>query len=298
MSPDPYPNRIEGVIEAEELTLGRGVVVERGVVITGLGGPARRVALGDFTYIGRETRVLAPEFRLGDYSKLHAFSFAHGDKPLAIGRNCWIGGSVVLDSIGGLDIDDNVGIGAHSQLWTHIKFGDVLEGCRFNSSQYMHVGRDAWFVGHCIVSPIRVGEKSMALAGSVVVKDMRPNHIYAGVPARDVTDKMGSQFQVRTPEEKAAILRTMIDAFEQQHPDLRGRLMVVGPGEQPPARGTWFDVTRRTYRKTYDPAEVAFLKEHVPLIKFIPEGEPPFVVPQQQLPPFPEEDGPRLQGTS
>ena len=272
-----YEPRIEGEISADELVVGRGVVVERGVVIAGKGGAAKRVVLGDFCYIGRETRILVPEFRLGDYSKLHANSFLHGELPLQIGRNCWIGGNVVLDSMGGLDIDDNVGIGAHSQLWTHIQFGDIVEGCRFHSRQRMYVGRDAWFVGHCIVSPVAVGERSMAMAGSVVTHDMLPNHVYGGVPARDLTERLGHQFEERTIAQKADRLRQLIDEFCTRRPEFRGQLAVVeNPGERV-AGVTSFNVATRTYTKTFAEAEVAFLREQVPLIKFVPEGEPSFI---------------------
>lgn len=275
-----YPSRIEGRIEADDVRIGVGVIVEPGVVIAGKDGPARRVVLGDFCYIGRETRIYSPEFRLGDYSKLNAFSFANGEEPLRIGRNCWIGGSVVLDALGGLDIDDGVGIGAHSQVWTHIQFGDVVEGCRFNSRRYMHIGKDAWFVGHCIVSPVRVEERSMAMAGSVVTKDMLANRVYAGVPARDVTDRLGPQFESRTDEEKRARLRGIIEAFLLQHADFRGRLHVLAEGEPAQPGVTCFDVRTRTYTQTYDAAEVTFLKASVPLIKFVPRGSEPFVVPR------------------
>ena len=162
---------INGVIDAAHIRIGRGVVVEEGAVISGKGTTADRVVLGDYCYVGHNVRVFAPEFLLGDYSKLHAGSFGHGEHPLRIGRNCWIGGNVVLDSMAGLDIDDNVGIGGHSQLWTHLEFGDIVDGCRFYSHRYMHVRRDAWFVGHCIVSPVLVGERSMALVGSVVTRE-------------------------------------------------------------------------------------------------------------------------------
>jgi acetyltransferase-like isoleucine patch superfamily enzyme len=286
MSTPVYESRIEGAIHAHEVQIGQGVVIEPGVVITGRDGPARRVTLGDFCYIGRETRIIVPEFSLGDYSKLHAFSFAHGTQPLQIGHNCWIGGNTVLDSIGGLDIADNVGIGAHSQVWTHIQFGDVVEGSRFCSSRYMLLGKDAWFVGHCIVSPVRVGEKSMAMVGSVVTKDMLPNHIYAGVPATDMTDKLGTQFEERTVEQKAARLQEILDAFLLSHPEYRGQIKVV---QAPDARIegiTCFDVSTRTYTRTYSWAEVAFLKAHVPLIKFTPDGAPPFVIPQHDVEPF------------
>ncbi|HKP52805.1 MAG TPA: acyltransferase [Chloroflexia bacterium] len=288
--------QIAGKIDAEEVHIGKGVVIEESVLITGKGGPARKVVLGDFTYIGRHTRIICPEFCLGDYSKINAFSFANGEKPLQIGRNCWFGGNCVFDAIGGLDIDDNVGIGAHSQIWTHIQFGDIVEGSRFYSRKYMLLGKDSWFVGHCIVSPVRVGEKSMAMVGSVVTRDMLPNHIYAGVPAKDVTDKMGYQFETRTVEQKAVKLQEMIDAFVSTHPEYRGQLMVARSPEERREGVCCFDVSQRTYTKNYGEAEIAFLKANVPLVKFAPEGEGPFFTPQQQVEPFGDEAGARDDG--
>ena len=273
-------SRILGTIRAEELVVGEGVVVEAGVLITGKHGPAKRVVLGDHCYVGHETRVMVPEFSLGDYSKLNMHGFCHGELPLQIGRNCWIGGNVVLDSMGGLDIDDNVGIGSHSQLWTHIQFGDIVEGSRFCSRKYMHVGKDAWFVGHCIVSPVEVGERSMAMVGSVVTHDMEPNHIYAGVPAKDVTEKLGTQFQPRTVEQKAAKLQEILDAFLAEYPEHRPHLRVVKDASEIVQGVTCLDVSRRVYTQTRSIAEVAFLKAHVPLIKFTPDGVAPFVTPQ------------------
>jgi acetyltransferase-like isoleucine patch superfamily enzyme len=272
-----YPARIDGEIDADEVIIGKGVVVEPGAIIRGKSGRAKRVILGDFCYIGGNVKVLAPEFRLGDYSKLHSGTFAHGIKPLQIGRNCWIGGDCVLDSMGGLDIDDNVGIGAQSQLWTHIRFGDVVEGSRFHSTTYMHIKKDAWFVGHCIVSPVKVGERSLALVGSVITKDMQPNHVYGGVPARDLTDRMGPQFETLTVDEKAERLRHLIDEFESQHPEYAGKLEVVTNSSERPAGRPWLDVSTRTYAKSYHPAEVAFLKANVPIVKFIADDESSFI---------------------
>jgi len=247
--------RIDGMIEADEINIGVGVVLEHGVVIRG-----RKVMLGDFCFIGNDVKILVPEFEIGDYSKLHAFSFAHGELPMQIGRNCWIGGGVVLDSNGGLTLEDGVGIGSGSQLWTHIQFGDIVQGCRFHSCKQMTVGQDAWFVGHCLVSPVYVGERSMAMLGSVIVKDMIDDHIYAGSPAQDVTEKLGGpQFARLSRAEKSKKLETILDAFKARHPEYNG----------------WaphFDVEARTYRKTLCEAEVTFLKENTPLVKFVPEA--------------------------
>lgn len=276
---DHLASHILGTIDADAVEIGRGVVVEEGALITGKSGPARRVVLGDFCYVGRNTVVRVPDFRLGDYSKVHADSFLHGKEPMAIGRNCWIGGNCVLDSQGGLTVADNVGIGAQSQVWTHIAFGDVVEGSRFHSTRAMHVGEDCWLVGHCILSPVRVGDRSMALVGSVVTRDMEPNHVYAGVPAGDVTAKVGPQFEARTLERKVEVLSGLVAEFEAAHPHHRGRVRIAqeSPGEEEGI--TYLDPATRTYTQTLSAAEVSFFRHLVPLVKFVPWNAPPFVTP-------------------
>jgi acetyltransferase-like isoleucine patch superfamily enzyme len=272
---------IRGEIKAKRLNVGRGVVVEEGTVISGpFGEEADEVTLGDYCFLGGGTKIMVPEFRIGDYTKLHGNCFVRGEKPLQIGRNCWIGGNTILDSLGGLDIDDNVGIGAHSQLWTHIQFGDIVEGCRFYSNRHMYIGKDAWFVGHCIVSPVDVGERSMAMAGSVITKDMLPNHIYGGSPAKDLTDKLGTQFEARSIDQKEAAFSVVLAKFEAAHPEYQGAIRVVRSydGVVSDSTHTHFNLTDRTYTKTHNAAEVAFLKSNVPLIKFTPHNEGSFIV--------------------
>jgi acetyltransferase-like isoleucine patch superfamily enzyme len=261
---------IRGKIESDDVTLGEGVVIEEGVVIR-----ANKVVIGDYAYIGANTKVFVPEFKLGEYTRLNADSFAGGKLPLQIGRHCYIGAKVRLDSHGGLDIDDNVGIGDHSQIWTHIKHGDTTRGCRFATEKYMHIGKDAWFVGHSLVSPVYVGEKSMALLGSVITRDMMPNHTYAGVPAVDVTAKVGPQFEALSIEQKAALLKLEIQKFELRYPQFADALKVAGEYE---SGVTCFDVVNETYTKTRSAAEIAFFKSTS--VKYVPHGEGAFVVPQ------------------
>ena len=99
-------------------------------------------------------------------------------------------------------IGNNVGVGAHSQLWSHMKFGDTLNGCQWNSSSRLHIDDDVWLVGHSIVGPIHAKSKSMLMTGSVALKNMEENNIYAGAPAINITDKLGRQFRTVEYEEK------------------------------------------------------------------------------------------------
>jgi hypothetical protein len=96
-----------------------------------------------------------------------------------------------------------------------MKFGDRLAGCRWHKMSQLIVGDGAWFVGHCIVSPINVKPKAMLLPGGVAVKDMEENHIYAGSPAQDVSDKMGFQFDNISLKEKEVIFSSYINEYSK-----------------------------------------------------------------------------------
>lgn len=114
----------------------------------------------------------------------------------------------------------------------------------------------------------------MALLGSVVTKDLAADRTYAGVPAIDVTDRLGPQFAPLEDTQKAARLRDRIRRFEDRRPGFRGQLDIALTQDEvhDPSRTT-FVIADRTYTKRGTAAEVVFLKEHGN-VKFIPVGEP------------------------
>lgn len=137
----------------------------------------------------------------------------------------------------------------------------------------MYIPKDVWFVGHCIISPVVIGERSMALAGSVITDEMLPNHVDGGVPAQDLSGKLGVQFQNTSIKQKYAKLCSLVDEFIARNPRHKGRLEVVTSLDKRVEGITYFDVSNRTYTKTYSKAEVEFMKTHIPLVKFVPLDE-------------------------
>lgn len=255
-------------ILAEECLIGTGTVIEPTAIFRGLNGKARRIVIGDHCYIGANVQVICDDFCIGDYSKIHHGTTVHGPSHCHIGHNAWIGQNCVIDATGGADIGHNCGIGAQSQLWSHIKYGDTLEGCRFSGSQPLQVGMDVWFVGHCIVSPIRAQDKSMALAGSVVTKDMEYNQVYAGVPASNITDKVGPQFREVSLEEK---MDRMHELLSFSGVDSSAICIVPDVADYKEDRRTYFFVNSRLYTKKNTPEEIRFMKYLLPeKAKFCP----------------------------
>ena len=255
-------------IFAEELIIGINVVIDSSAVIRGLSGKAKKIAIGDNVYIGQDVQIICDEFSVGDYSKIHHHTNIHGYQPCVIGHNAWIGQYSIIDSIGGTTIGNNCGIGAHSQLWSHIKYGDTLEGCRFFSESNLTIGNDVWFVGHCIVSPITAEDKSMALVGAVIIKDMAYNTIYAGSPAKPISNKIGYQFKERSTEEKLSLMGKYLKESKVDRDNIR---IVKNVTDFKDDGRSYFAVETRQYLKKQTPDEIAFMKFLLPeKAKFTP----------------------------
>jgi len=254
-------------IKCDELIIGLNTFIDPTVIIRGINGNSKKIIIGDNCYIGKNVQIIIDELKIGDYCKIHHNTNIHGYKPCVIGHNAWIGQYTIIDSIGGVTIGNNCGIGAHSQLWSHIKYGDTLEGCRFLSDSPLKIGNDVWFVGHCIVSPINAEDKSMALVGSVITKNMKSNHVYAGIPANDITDKVGNQFNNVPIKDKYEKMLGYLSESSIEN------IKIVETTDDFNFNDdiSYFDVSSRTYTKKQSINEIKFMNYLLPdKAKFTP----------------------------
>ena len=250
-------------IQADNLKIGKNVFISDSAIIRGVNGNAKKINIGDNTFSGDNVQIIIDEFEIGDYCKIHHHTNIHGYKPLKVGHNAWIGQGTIIDSIGGVYIGNNCGIGAYSQLWSHIRYGDPLEGCNYESENELKIGNDVWFVGHCIVSPIVALDKSMALVGSVITKNMDYNSIYGGSPAINLTNKIKPQFRKLTLDEKWGIMRS----FKLP----KNVKLIDNDSDIKNNEVSYFNIDKRMYTKRNTDEEVLFMKElQKKLIKFIP----------------------------
>ena len=222
--------------------------------------------LGDHVTFGPGVRIVGEgTVKFGDYSKIHAgcfISVPYSHSVVEFGCNSWIGERAVLDGTGGIHASHNVGVGIASHLYSHIAHGDYLAGCRFKSEKPLNIGYDAWFVGQCLVSPVNVGEKAVAMLGSTITKDMLPNTVHAGVPAKDMTEKMGRPWDVRPTSERIMLFDMYLEEYWSVHnklPSTKIIGVVRWPGKMYDDV-TYFNVETRTYTKRSTNDEIEFMK--------------------------------------
>ena len=267
-------------ISADEIHIGKGARIGDGVKISGGYDyatskpiPAKKVVIGDGVFLGSNIEIICPSIEIGDYTMIREDTMISGYKEAKIGSCCWFGQGCILNTHGGLYIGNGVGIGAGSQLWSHIRFGDTLQGCKWESVTPMVVEDDVWFVGHCLVSPIHAKKKSMAMLGAVVTKDMEENHIYAGVPAKDITDKLGTQYEDVPVEKKYEVMQEKLKEFYDKNPNYPKSIKIVKDSSAVEERDkTVFDVSNRTYTKRLTEEEIEFMKFLLVKIKFYPKA--------------------------
>jgi acetyltransferase-like isoleucine patch superfamily enzyme len=107
---------------------------------------------------------------------------------IEIGEGTVVGFDCILDGRGGLSLGRNVNLSSEVAIWTmqHDHRDPDFAGVQAP----VNVGDRAWLSFRCTILPgVTVGEGAVIAAGAVVVKDVPPYAIMAGVPATQVSER-------------------------------------------------------------------------------------------------------------
>jgi maltose O-acetyltransferase len=144
-------------------------------------------------HVGGRLRALALSmagFDIGQRTVLWGMPIIVGHKNfnhnLHIGQDCWLQVGCYLDLGGQITIDDRAGIGYQAMLMTTThEIGGPDRRLGPVQSAPIHIGKGVWLGARCIIMPgVTVHDGAIVGAGAVVTKDVPPNTIVAGVPAR------------------------------------------------------------------------------------------------------------------
>lgn len=143
----------------------------------------RRYTFGKNIYIGRMVYMWAKNnIIIGDNFYIGKFSQIECD--IEIGNNVIIANHVGI--IGKYDHH-------YQQIGTPIRLSSQIRDNNYNwkgLAEKVIIENDVWIgFGSIILSGVKIGRGSIIAAGSVITKDVQPFSIYAGVPARRMSDR-------------------------------------------------------------------------------------------------------------
>ena len=124
------------------------------------------------------------------------FSYGYN---MEVGDNVVVHRHVLLDDRGGIRLDDDVSISDYANIYSHthsiVEQRDVT-----NALTVLEKGVRVTYHA-TVLAGVHVGEQGMVGANAVATKDVRPYHVYVGIPAKSVRVKPNAP-------DPAMILRT------------------------------------------------------------------------------------------
>lgn len=155
-----------------KIRLGRGVVIDDGVLLDAKGEDNRGITLGDGVYIGRGSIVYTKggDIELGPKVNVSANCELFSSNRLVVGEGTVIAAYSYLLSGGEYDYTSRVPLAQQSGTASR---GETV------------IGANVWIAAHVVVADgSRVGDHAVIGAGAVVRGEVPAGHLAAGVPAR------------------------------------------------------------------------------------------------------------------
>ena len=145
---------------------------------------------GQNVWLGVELRRLLARFifkRCGEkFKAFHNVEFSFGYN-MDVGDNVVVHRNVLLDDRGGIVLGNNVSISDYANIYSHthsiVDQKDVTNACT-------RIDDGVRITYHAtVLAGVHVNEQGMVGAMAVATKDVRPYHVYVGIPAKSVRVK-------------------------------------------------------------------------------------------------------------
>jgi len=106
---------------------------------------------------------------------------------LSLGNDVFLNRGVFIDTKGGVNIGDSVGIGEFVRIFTHSH--SESDHSRRTYSPVKIEDYAKIFTGAMILPGVTIGEQAIVAGGAVVTKDAPKNSVVAGIPARVMRER-------------------------------------------------------------------------------------------------------------
>lgn len=121
--------------------------------------------------------------RVDDSFRMFPPFYADFGRNIHIGKNVFVNSGCHFQDQGGIFIGDEVLIGHNVVLATVNHALDPFD--RHNIYRPIHIGNRVWIGSNAVITQgVRIGDGAVVAAGAVVNRDVAPNTVVGGVPAR------------------------------------------------------------------------------------------------------------------
>lgn len=212
------------------VVIGDNVVLEQHVKIGFMTViRAKSVSIGRFSRIGSMCFIDTETVVIGEDTRINENVIAAGIKfpqsLLKIGSRSIVMEYSYLNPSYPLEIGDDTGIGGHCLLFTHGSWSPITDGYPVTFAP-IKLGDKVWLPWRVFVMPgVEIGDGSVIGANSLVAKNVPPNCLAAGSPAKIIKDGYP---EAPSTDELKVIVERMVEGFKE-HLNSHGFVVELKP---------------------------------------------------------------------
>ena len=121
----------------------------------------------------------------GKHSSIYGRVISYSPENIFIGKNCTLNEGCILNARAKIIIGDFVRLSPSVQIHTGFLNLNQCPEKRGHLSKPVKIENGVWLASGAIINAgVTIGENSVVAAGAVVTKDVPPNTLMGGVPAR------------------------------------------------------------------------------------------------------------------
>ena len=194
--------------------IGNNVEIGFGSIIIPSGLDFYKIHIDDNVIIEDYVTILAKELSLHRGAQIKCNTKIWGQSKFFMGRGSYIDQHCLLDLRHDISLGDFAGIGADSWLYTHGVWHSILTGAPSNFGPIV-IQERAWVAANVFIMPnIMIGKGSIVGARSVVTKNVEPDSVVAGNPAREI-NRTSNITKKLSFDEKCRIISNILVDFNR-----------------------------------------------------------------------------------
>ncbi len=194
------------VVIGQKVRIGKGTKIGFLAVVR-----CNEVNIGRFVSIGSMTVIYVNRLVIGDDSRINEQVYVGGqllpESELVLGKRVIIMQLSFINPTKPIHIGDDTGIGGHCLLFTHGSWQPVIDGFPVLFAP-ITLGRNVWLPWRVFVMPgVTVGDNTTIGADSLITKDLPPNSLAVGSPAKVVKSAPEYPRRLQSEEQEVIIRR-------------------------------------------------------------------------------------------
>jgi acetyltransferase-like isoleucine patch superfamily enzyme len=192
--------------------IGKDVDIGLGSYIIPFDDDFKKIHIGDGVTIGDGVHILCKKLFLGTQSQIKDNTRIWGQSDFIAGKGTYIDTECHFDLRRTITLGEDIAISGGSWLYTHMACHSVLEGA-LSKFGPITVEDRTYFGSNVFVLPdITIGHDSTIGARAVVTKNVIPDSVMVGNPARDIA-KTSQKIKKLTTDDKINLIKEILFDF-------------------------------------------------------------------------------------